>query len=434
MNENPGPEPNPPVTPAPTGEVPPAEQPVAEPANQPSAPAPEAAPVSGEVVPEKPKKKVGLIIGIIVAVLLLVGGGTAAAIVLMGMNKAGTVADAMDKVMSGNTPSNVVVAGEITADINESSIPVKSVKLVLDSSMVSKTMVNTSKATATLTMQNGDSASIVLDEVYTEGGDIYFKVDGILKFVKDSKLIYYILGYGDEVEANCIDDASGETNCEVEDGLIDVDTVLETLGISDIVDMVDGKWLRVSVDEIKQTAGSVADNKTLTCANSLAENLEKNKDSAIQHYRDNAFVVSIDENVTLPSKKYAVHKLKFDSDILTSYIESIQDAAVLKEFYTCLGQTGSVKIDSDTVAELVGQMPESFVEIDNDNNFSRVYFETQDPEGYVTIKTDLSFNYPGSINVAEPSEYKNLTEVIQTVMNSVLQTNQKSYVVEDTKL
>ena len=433
MNENPGPEPNPPVTPAPTGDVPPAEQPVAEPANQPSTPAPEVAPVSGEVVPEKPKKKVGLIIGIIVAVLLLVGGGTAAAIVLMNMNKAGTVAEAMDKVMSGNTPSNVAVAGEITADINESSIPVKSVKLVLDSNLVSKSMVNTSKATATLTMQNGNSASIALDEVYAEGGDIYFKVDGIIDFIKDSNLIYYILGYGDEVETNCIDDPTGETNCMKDEGLVDIDTVIDTLGLSDIIEMVDGKWLRVSVDELKQAAGGMT-NKSMTCVNDLSENLEKNKDSAIQHYRDNAFVISIDEGITLPSKKYAVHKLRIDTNKLTSYIDSIQDSEVLKELYTCFGATGNVKIDSDTVAELVDQIPDLFVEVDNDNNFSRVYFEAKDPYGYVTIKTDLSFNYPGSINVAEPSEYKNLMEVIQTVVNSMFQTNQIRYVEEDIKL
>ncbi len=425
MDENPGPAPNPTDGSVPASPTPPVAPPAAESTNQP--PVPDAPvtnqpagsePVTGEVVP-KPKKKVGLIVSIIVVLLLLIGGGVAVAIILPNMNKTSSVAGAMEKLMSGDSPANVAVDGEISLDINNSSFPLKNVKFVLDSNLTSESMVNTSSMTVTVTNQSDDSASVTFDEVYTKGKDFYLKVDGVMKFIKDSNLVYYMLGYGNMLETNCIDGAAG-TNCVKDESLIDIDTILKSSGLSDVIDLIDGEWLHISLDELESMAGAYVQSSALTCINDLTADLDKNKESVSQHYRDNAFVTSTDENITLPSKKYTVHKIVFDTDKLSSYIDTINNSAVLNKLYTCMGETGNVMIDKETVKEFVGRIPELFVEIDNDNNFSRFYFETEDEQGDFKIKADLSFNYSKSVDIAEPTEYKDFSEVIQKIMTNFM--------------
>ena len=102
----------------------------------------------------------------------------------------------------------------------------------------------------------------------------------------------------------------------------------------------------------------------------------------------------------------------------------------------------NVTINESAVDEL-DKLPNIYVEVDKDNNFSRVYFETalksasnatcecddyrecdcedeDDAEETVVanMKVDLGLTYPSSINVAEPTEYQDFVTVLQQIMMS----------------
>ena len=71
------------------------------------------------------------------------------------------------------------------------------------------------------------------------------------------------------------------------------------------------------------------------------------------------------------------------------------------------------------MTEVVNTMPTIYTEVDNDNNFSRLYLVSDLNDGEGTMTIDLGFSYPENVNVSEPVEYKDFSEVLQEVMSSM---------------
>ena len=64
-------------------------------------------------------------------------------------------------------------------------------------------------------------------------------------------------------------------------------------------------------------------------------------------------------------------------------------------------------------------MPKIYAEVDGDNNFTRLYLTSNLNNGEGTMTIDLGFSYPTNVNVPEPEEYKNFSDVIQEIMSSM---------------
>ena len=58
-------------------------------------------------------------------------------------------------------------------------------------------------------------------------------------------------------------------------------------------------------------------------------------------------------------------------------------------------------------------MPELYVEVDNNRNFTRLYTEFTIDGLDADITLDLNFSYPESVNVSEPTEYENFSDFMQ---------------------
>ena len=69
---------------------------------------------------------------------------------------------------------------------------------------------------------------------------------------------------------------------------------------------------------------------------------------------------------------------------------------------------------------MISQLPETYVEIDEDYNFTRLYLESQKEPMF---KIDLSFTYPNNINVAEPTEYTDYSSIIQEIFSGIYDTD-----------
>ena len=115
--------------------------------------------------PEPAKKKTGLIVGIIVGAIILISG-IVAAVLIISMNKGDAVAQAMQKIMSGNSPTNVAIDGDINIMVNASDSPIKRINIDLDSDIVTGSMINTSSAILTLTTESNKDFSMKFDELY----------------------------------------------------------------------------------------------------------------------------------------------------------------------------------------------------------------------------------------------------------------------------
>lgn len=462
LNPNPGPAPAPTPTPvlSPAQPVPPAipANPVAsatpvtseEPA-APTEPVPPISPIDRPMEKAAPaevktkKKKTGLIAGIIAVVAVLLIGGIAAAVAVIMLNKTDPVTAAMNKIMAGNAPANVAIDGDINIAINDEFSPISNVKIALNSKMIASSAINNSVANITATIRNVGDVNIEFDEVYAGNGDLYFKIDGATSAIENSGILY-LLNLANQMPnaVDCGEDAvcqtteieelactEGEectlteindTELNILDGgqnVLDEDTIAYFTSLIDIVEVIDGEWLKVSVNELNMLSGGMTSGSDISCITNLVSDINTNSNSAAELYNKYPFISSTNENVRLASKNYPVYQVTIDSENFANFVNSIQNSAMTANLYSCLGWTDNVSISDDDVAKIVSEMPKIYAEVDGDNNFTRLYLASDLNDGEATVTTDLGFSYPTNVNVAEPEEYQNFSDVIQEIMSSM---------------
>lgn len=465
MNENPGETPNPlnpnqePVaTPQPTNVSPViASAPQAEQAsNQPTpVETPTAQPTSGgivesldptgrtmekaeeSVVPEK-KKKTGLIVGIIIAAVVLIGGGVALALVLMNSNKTDAVVQAMSKLMSGDAPSNLAVTGTIDILSNDADSLISKVSVALDTDMIVSSGINTSTAVVTLTGSNNETYSIDFDEIYASSGDLYFKIDGVNDVLNDPGFLRLLSGETEapSIDIDCID---GDEDCmPLEDsglemlemgelGTEEPEIILEDEGLDyteigggmfGVVQLIDGVWLRISTDEIGEVSDSLVSDNSFSCISNLVDGVDKNSNSLVELYNKNPFLTSTSENLTVSSKNDPIYKIAIDAEELVGFVNGVNNSSLSQDIYSCLNLESNASITEEDASEVISDLPDIYVEIDGNSNFTRLYTKTE-TEGGAEIIVDLSFAYPTNVNVSEPLEYVDFSEILQEIMQSM---------------
>lgn len=418
-------------------------------------------PTQVEVPPKE--KKTGLIVGIIVAIIALIGGGVAAAILLLG-GQGDAVAAAMDKIMSGDAPANVVVDGTIDLVYNDDNSVISQIKIDFDSDMIPGTMVNSSRANLVISTIYGDDYVVEFDEVYADGGDLYFKITGASDALADSDLLDLLLygstGYRPKdcmvtsSEGKCIDiiedcvseEEGGCDESTVSSGTLTNDDTMERISlIASVLEFIDDEWLHISTSDLSQLSGDdsmgwLLPTSNISCVVDLVSDINKGSDSAAELYRKYPFVSSTNKDLTIDSVKDPIYKISIDSEKFANYMNSIQGNELAQEAFDCLGWNNNVSVTAGDVDKVVAAMPITYAEVDKDNNFTRLYVESDIvpenddcycPEDAVcstcletemattTVKIDIRFSYPSSLEVEEPSEYTDFSDMITQVMLSL---------------
>ena len=418
-------------------------QPSSDPMSRPMEQAPVAEPVAAPK-----KKKTGLIIGIIVAVLVAVGCGVVAAIMLSGQGD--PVSKAVLKIMEGKSPANAAVNGTIEITPTDKTSVLTGLKIDLKADTITNSMINHATANVTASLKQAGDVEVEVEEIYAESGDLYLKIDGLVEAIDSLNT----LSQNTNLTTNCIDDPS--MNCEptVLEDCIDeegnvapcetttVETVDDTSSealamlsyFSSAIEVIDGEWLRIPVDQLKSIAESMDSNNSLSCLADIAQDAKNNSNSIAELYRKYPFVGSTTEGVSIASKNSTVYRVMFDREKFTNYSNTLKDSTIVKKAISCLGED-NVTVNDDAVDEL-SKLPNIYVEIDNDGNFSRLYFETTlkgttddcyCPDGaecsacldeptetsVANVTVDLGFTYPDTIKVAEPTDYQDMMTVLQ---------------------
>lgn len=454
MNENPGGSPNPlnpnnnpldanPADSTPLEEIVEEAQtvsvgPAPSPVNDPLARPMEQAPAAEPVQPKK--KKTGLIIGIIIAAVVLIGGGVAAALVLMNLNKGDAVAKAIEKIVTGNAPENVAIDGTFTLTPNEESSLISNIQIDLDSQASTKSLMNSSVANVTMNFENGNSSSFEFDEAYAANGDLYFKLSGLTNAMEDytaaMQNAMLETGVTGTDVVDCVSDGS-EAGCEkvatevteVTDttepvnSSVEAETSLDTsgllTGVLGIVENVDGEWLRISTDDLSGASGLAPEESNASCLVDLVKNVKNYNNSVAEIYGKNPFITSTTEGVTLASKGgEPVYKVTIDAEKFSAFVNEVQNSELVSNLFSCMGYENS-KVNIDNVAAEINKLPTFYVEVDKDYNFTRLYFTTDLADGGMTLTADLGFTYPTNINVAEPAEYTDFSNMIQEIFTSM---------------
>ena len=183
-----------------------------------------------------------------------------------------------------------------------------------------------------------------------------------------------------------------------------------------IVDAIDDEWLKISTNEITETVNSTIPSNSINCLADLANNLKTNNNSIAKAYNDNQFIISTTENIPVTSKRYPVYLITFDKEKLGNFLNATNEASIVEDLSSCLDQ--EVSINSDNILDNLEKLPKVYTEIDNDNNFARI-FTTSEIGEEASVIIDLSFDYPTNVNVSEPTEYRNFSDVIQEIFSGM---------------
>ena len=363
---------------APAGQPAPAMQPAAPqmtaPAGQPMPAAQPGANTQSEAnaatEPEKKKGKGGLIAILIIFFLALIGSGVAALVVFDPFGWFGNTTNrfsaAVTKTFETDRPTNVALNGTVSLYFNDEDSAIAGVDVNLKTAINIANDVNTTSADIVVTMADESELEFKAQEVKVEDGDMFVKVDGLKAALNLSA-----------PETNCVDGEEG-TNCATEGE----ESASLMLGMfASILDQIDGTWLKISGDNIVSATDMIGASSVTSCVSALGDGSYLTASGIM-----NVMSAST-ENLTISKKANDLYRLDLNMD-------------KLNQTEACANMS----------------KPTVYVEIDENNNFTRLYVKAQ--EESVGMVADLAVSYPNSVTVTEPGDYTDLDTILMNLIPS----------------
>ena len=390
----------------------------------------ERAPMPEVPQPKKNKKKIGFIVGGIVCLFLAIGCGVAA--VLLFMNHGDPVERAMGKLMSGEAPTITTIQGTIDTQANDLSSSISDLRISVNSNMVTDSLINSSTATLDGTLRNGGNFSLNLSEIYAANNDLFLKIDGISEMSSDP---YLLSNDAETTNGNSTtegsqagDEVSTDEGMALNEGTNSAELAT---GILKLFSTIDGKWIRVPLSNSETTSSESTPNtfSATSCSAKLLLDIHSNRNSVMEMYQRNAFIGSTTKDLAVTSVTNPIYKVVIKGENFTNFYNELIESSMLKEYQDCTGKTLE-SLNANSVDQTLAEMPEVYVEIDENDNFTRLYFVTDTDEGDATVTTDLNFSYPTNVNVAEPTEYTDLSEIFQGLSLSTYDATSNGLTVE----
>lgn len=347
--------------------------------------------------PKKPRVWVGILIGIVIAAII---AGVATVLALTMLKPADAVPAAVSKLISENRPKYLALKGKVNIVNNNSATEPAKMVIDFDSAFDSKTLGNFVTAEVTATLKDGSKFEFVADEVRTDDGDLYLRLDGVSDGIK--KL------YG--TATNC---AEGNTNCAA--GATSTSTQM----LNSAFEVIDGEWIRIPGSDFSVTNNLIEVDNTAQCLIGALGNLSSYNGNIAALYQANPFVNYSTDNVGIAKKANTLYHLAIDEQALTNFANAMRGNGFKNELIACMG--GKATNQDLTVAEVTAiakKFPDVYVEIDGQNNFTRVYLTAASEDGLTRATADLDLIYPTSINLETPTEYMDINLAMQKVLST----------------
>lgn len=374
-------------------------------------------------VPEPPKKKkTGLIAGIIIGVVALIG--IAVAVVLI-LNSGDPVSKAMGKIIQGQTPENVAMNGKIELKTKSNEIGMFSATIELESQSSAKSLANATSANMNLDFGLLGSANLSIEEIYPSNGDLYLKVNGTSTSAPslnkpsetglntdDNAILNEVI----EGVINNIAEDPGAVEQDVEPNddvaVSEFNSVMNSLG--NTIGQLNGKWIKISLSDFSDLLTGTVDS-SVDCATNLVDDIKNSSNTLAQIYDKNSFISSTTEGVTLASKNSKVYQVILNSEKLDNFTNEINNTNFAKNYKQCS------ETDEDVFEKVdISSLPNFYVELDNDYNFTRIYTSTDIGEnGEMALVADVDFSYPKDLNISKPENAVDFVEVMQKFFESL---------------
>ena len=402
MNENPEGTPNP-LNPAPADEAKtdtapvepaPAEARAEAPAPAAEAPAPVSEEPAGTVVEPVKKKKTGLIVLIVILVLAIIGGAVAAILILNpfgngnGGGNGGGDKDAVSKAIvkllsSTEGPKKLGTKGTIEVTAGSASIPFKTIDATIDAGYDVETGKSSGDVTLGVALSSTDEINIKVSEMLVD------------------KKLYLKATTDKEVDTTDIDE--------------DDETAQYSLMIASFINMLGGKWISMSLTDATSGLPSGSTNETAQC---LIEAMKDTSDTKIDLggiYQNNKFVTSSTDSLKISKKNDPLYKLGVDSEKAASFVNAVANELGSSDAAKCIDTTSSEEVTAEQISEIVKELPDVYVEVNSDYNFTRFYTNYTASDESLGIKVDLTLNYNPTIEATAPSDSIKLEDLFRSM-------------------
>lgn len=400
----------------------------------------ELGPESMMAKPQKKSNKTGLLIAIILLVVAIATGVAAAIILLNPFAKADAVPAAISKLMSGEVPKYIALDGTVNVTSNDATSLFTSMTVNFNSGIDSTNSASYANAKVMTTLTGGGEFDFDANEIHTAGGDLYLKLSNIYKELGD----YYgpgpVLNEPRQLvgETNCVD-GEDATNCvttmEIDcvgggDGTDCISTELVTpqqatgIGTTEslfdylgVFDVIDDEWIHIPDSQFSNVTDLTAIEMPTQCLIDAASKLGQFGSDFANKYKQNPFINYSTDNLGIVKRANPLYRLTFDTDKLAKFINSMSNSGFMNELLACTGgQAVNTDINSSALSGIISALPAIYVEIDDNNNFTRVYLSITTPDGLTTATADIALSYPSSLNINEPSVYVDFNQVLSEML------------------
>lgn len=336
------------------------------------------------------KKKVLIIGAIVLLIIAIICGAAAAAIMLVGNNTGDRVSKAINKILDGEMPTIVSAQGTINSVANADTDStaayqdfITSYNIDFNGTFDIAHSTNTVSAKVNAEISTGDKVSIGIDELENKDGEVFFKIRGL-----------------DTLEGNPL-----------------------LAAFSAVTEAINDEWILVTGDFTENMEGLDVFDNSSTCLINAFKTLPTYGKDIVKKYQAADFINYSTDKLEISKKKNPLYKLTFDSDKLTNFVNSLSNNGFVNELNACAGNTATNEdVALEMIENILKGMPAIYVEIDDNYNFTRVYFKVTAGEGENTTTTtaDLSLSYPAKLDVEAPDDYIDMSTLVNNLLTSMM--------------
>ncbi len=397
------------------------------------------------------KKKAFTIGAIVFLMIAIICGATAIAIVMLKNDD--RVTKAIDKLLNGQVSSIIQAKGVINSGTEKICDPDESdakdnangnttvnttvcgedslstSKIDFDGTFDLKTSLNKVSADVQTTYSDGSQFSFSLDELHNKAGDTFIKISLPENIISPSLNTTETVASGSTTspstetsEDATVTETQTVTNCtNAGDATNCVSTTTSTTTnifslFRGVFEVINEQWI-LATDGFEETMQDSAlfDNYS-TCMLNAFGTLPEYSSDLVNRYKSNPFITYSTDKLGISKKKDTLYRLGFDSQKLAAFSNSLSNNGFINELNACANRTATnEQTNAKFVQQLLSNLPTVYVEIDDNNNFTRVYFKTTTTNGddSTSIDADLSLTYPTELKITDPENYIPMSEIVQ---------------------
>ena len=372
------------------------------------------------------KKKIFAIGAIFLLIVAIICGAAAIAIAVLS-NGGDKVTKAIDRLINGETSSIIAAKGNITTDSSDGNTHVS---IDVDGTFDMKSSMNKVTAGINASLPGDQEFAIDVDEIRNKSSETFIKINGLIDMMNSLSPALLNVSNVESTNTlystNCINNGADTTNCSETVSIVSPLTTTFNM-YSGLFEVIDDEWILVSDDFASKISSTGIYTNDTTCLIDAFGTLPQYGKDIANKYKANPFITYSTDKLQIAKKKDTLYRLSFDENKLTAFINSLSNNGFMNELNAC---AGNLATNSDTfvgmVKDIFAGFPVIYAEINDNYDFTRIYIAAEADDSQSTV-ADFSLSYPSELKITEPSDYLEMSAVLNQALPQLFTNNTLPY-------